>query len=89
MATTTTTAGEIYNVGTDRERSVRDVAGDIAKYFGLPEDKVVNVKDRAFNDRCVPFPRHGCAWVGGPGRGAGRVRGGVARATEAHSTACC
>lgn len=44
-------AGETYNIGTERERSVVDVAKDIAKHFGLPEDKVVNVKDRAFNDR--------------------------------------
>lgn len=43
--------GEIYNVGTERERSVLEVARDIAKHFNLPMDKVVNVKDRAFNDR--------------------------------------
>lgn len=43
--------GETYNIGTDRERSVLDVAKDIARHFGLPESKVVNVKDRAFNDR--------------------------------------
>lgn len=46
-----TRAGEIYNVGTERERSVLEVARDIAKHFNLPMDKVVNVKDRAFNDR--------------------------------------
>lgn len=44
-------AGETYNIGTERERSVLEVAQDIAKHFGLAEDKVVFVKDRAFNDR--------------------------------------
>ncbi|PNH06230.1 putative rhamnose biosynthetic enzyme 1 [Tetrabaena socialis] len=43
--------GETYNIGTERERSVLDVARDIAKIFNMPEGKVVNVKDRAFNDR--------------------------------------
>ncbi|GLC33613.1 Rhm1p [Pleodorina starrii] len=43
--------GETYNIGTDRERSVLEVARDIARMFNLPEDKVVFVKDRAFNDR--------------------------------------
>lgn len=46
-------AGETYNIGTERERSVLEVAQDIAKHFGLAEDKVVFVKDRAFNDRYV------------------------------------
>lgn len=43
--------GETYNIGTECERSVKDVALDIAKHFGLPADKIVHVKDRAFNDR--------------------------------------
>ncbi|MEW5306394.1 MAG: hypothetical protein WDW38_007332 [Sanguina aurantia] len=43
--------GETYNIGTERERSVLEVAQDIAKHFGLAEGKVVFVKDRAFNDR--------------------------------------
>ena len=43
--------GGIYNVGTDKERSVADVARDIAKYFALPEAKIIMVKDRAFNDK--------------------------------------
>lgn len=30
---------------------MQEVARDIAKMFSLPEDKVVFVKDRAFNDR--------------------------------------
>lgn len=43
--------GEVYNIGTERERTVLDVARDIAKAFDLPLSKVVHVKDRAFNDR--------------------------------------
>ncbi|KAF6250772.1 hypothetical protein COO60DRAFT_748723 [Scenedesmus sp. NREL 46B-D3] len=43
--------GEVYNIGTEKERSVLDVARDIARAFKLPEGKVVHVKDRAFNDR--------------------------------------
>ena len=43
--------GEVYNVGTEKERSVNEVAQDIAKYFGLPESKIIRVKDRAFNDK--------------------------------------
>ncbi|KAF8055288.1 RHM1 [Scenedesmus sp. PABB004] len=43
--------GEVYNIGTDKERSVLDVAKDIARAFDMPESKVVHVKDRAFNDR--------------------------------------
>ena len=43
--------GEVYNIGTDKERTVVDVARDIAKSFGLPVAKIIHVKDRAFNDR--------------------------------------
>ncbi|KAI8473068.1 MAG: hypothetical protein J3K34DRAFT_412096 [Monoraphidium minutum] len=43
--------GEVYNIGTDKERTVLDVAYDIAKYFNLDTSKVIHVKDRAFNDR--------------------------------------
>ncbi|WIA34952.1 hypothetical protein OEZ86_013233 [Tetradesmus obliquus] len=43
--------GEVYNIGTEKERSVLDVARDIRRAFKLPESKVVHVKDRAFNDR--------------------------------------
>lgn len=46
-------AGEVYNIGTDSERTVLDVAHAIAAYFKMDKDKVVHVKDRAFNDRCV------------------------------------
>mmetsp|Transcript_37783 Transcript_37783/g.89711 ORF Transcript_37783/g.89711 Transcript_37783/m.89711 type:complete len:362 (-) Transcript_37783:35-1120(-) len=43
--------GETYNIGTQKERSVMEVARDIARVFNLREDKVVHVQDRAFNDR--------------------------------------
>lgn len=43
--------GDTYNIGTERERTVKEVAGEIAKYFKLNPDKVVHVRDRAFNDR--------------------------------------
>ena len=45
--------GEVYNIGTQKERTVLDVAQDIAKVFKLPQDKIVHVRDRAFNDRCA------------------------------------
>ena len=43
--------GETYNIGTQRERTVRDVARDIAAVFNLPQGKISHVRDRAFNDR--------------------------------------
>jgi UDP-glucose 4,6-dehydratase len=43
--------GEVYNIGTEKERTVKEVAMDIADAFKLPASKVVHVKDRAFNDR--------------------------------------
>ena len=43
--------GETYNIGTQKERTVLEVAHAIAKMFGLPASKVIFVKDRAFNDR--------------------------------------
>lgn len=43
--------GETYNIGTERERTVTEVAKTIAKYFKLPDDKVIHVRDRHFNDR--------------------------------------
>ncbi|KFM28219.1 DEAD-box ATP-dependent RNA helicase 20 [Auxenochlorella protothecoides] len=45
------TVGETYNIGTQKERTVVDVATDIAKHFGLPANSIVHVRDRAFNDR--------------------------------------
>lgn len=43
--------GEVYNIGSKVERSVLSVAQDIASYFGAPLNKIVYVRDRAFNDR--------------------------------------
>lgn len=43
--------GETYNIGTQKERTVLEVAQAIADIFNLSPDKVVHVKDRAFNDR--------------------------------------
>ena len=43
--------GEIYNVGTNRERTVLDVAKDIAELFNMDVGKITHVRDRAFNDR--------------------------------------
>ncbi|KAE9599444.1 putative UDP-glucose 4,6-dehydratase [Lupinus albus] len=44
--------GEIYNIGTKKERSVLDVASDICKLFKLdPKESIEFVKDRPFNDK--------------------------------------
>ena len=51
--------GETYNIGTDEERSVLDVARDVAALFptqaqgaqGAQGAQVEHVRDRAFNDR--------------------------------------
>jgi len=43
--------GETYNIGTQKERTVLDVAGDIAKAFDLPTGQLTHVRDRAFNDQ--------------------------------------
>ena len=45
------TVGETYNIGTQKERTVMDVAHSIAKHFNLPMDNIVHVRDRAFNDQ--------------------------------------
>ena len=46
--------GETYNIGTQKERTVMNVAKAISKYFNLPEDRIIHVRDRAFNDqRCA------------------------------------
>ena len=48
--------GETYNIGTQKERTVLDVAHDIAAIFNLPADNITHVRDRAFNDqRCAPL----------------------------------
>jgi len=41
----------VYNVGSQKERTVLDVARDVAAIFSLPGGKIVHVRDRAFNDR--------------------------------------
>ena len=44
--------GEVYNIGTNEERTVSDVAKDICNYFNLqPDTNMVCVRDRAFNDQ--------------------------------------
>ena len=49
--------GQIYNIGTQKERTVMDVARDIADMFDLPADNITHVRDRAFNDqRCGVLP---------------------------------
>lgn len=53
--------GETYNIGTQKERTVLEVARDIAAAFDLPSDNITHVRDRAFNDqRCAPRPA--CLW---------------------------
>lgn len=48
--------GSIYNIGTQKERSVKSVVKTILKKFELGDDKIKHVKDRAFNDqRCAPL----------------------------------
>lgn len=43
--------GQIYNVGSIKERSVLEVAHDIAAAFGQVRPSIEHVRDRAFNDR--------------------------------------
>lgn len=44
--------GHVYNVGTQKERRVLDVAADVCKLFGLkPEETIHYVQDRPFNDQ--------------------------------------
>ena len=44
--------GETYNIGTNEERSVIQVADDICAHFNLdPHAKVEYVQNRLFNDR--------------------------------------
>ncbi|XP_057467481.1 trifunctional UDP-glucose 4,6-dehydratase/UDP-4-keto-6-deoxy-D-glucose 3,5-epimerase/UDP-4-keto-L-rhamnose-reductase RHM1-like isoform X2 [Actinidia eriantha] len=44
--------GHVYNIGTQKERSVLDVAKDICKLFGLDSNDVIEfVQDRPFNDK--------------------------------------
>lgn len=43
--------GETYNIGTQKERTVLDVAGDIARALDLPPTKITHVLDRVCNDQ--------------------------------------
>ena len=44
--------GETYNIGTKKERTVKEVAQEICGKFGLdPAESVEHVRDRAFNDQ--------------------------------------
>ena len=44
--------GETYNIGTNSERAVIDVANDICVHFNLdPLKSIEYVSDRLFNDR--------------------------------------
>ncbi len=44
-------AGETYNIGTKKERSVMDVAEEICNVFGLNKEETIQfVEDRPFND---------------------------------------
>ena len=43
--------GSVYNIGTQREKTVIDVARSVLNHFQLKEDKLKHVTDRAFNDR--------------------------------------
>lgn len=43
--------GETYNIGTQKERTVLDVATDISSIFDAPSDRITHVRDRAFNDQ--------------------------------------
>ncbi|XP_059664927.1 trifunctional UDP-glucose 4,6-dehydratase/UDP-4-keto-6-deoxy-D-glucose 3,5-epimerase/UDP-4-keto-L-rhamnose-reductase RHM1-like [Cornus florida] len=44
--------GHVYNIGTDKERRVIDVADDICKLFSLNPDAVIKfVENRPFNDQ--------------------------------------
>ena len=46
--------GQVYNIGTQKERSVLDVVGTIAKHLKVDTAKIKHVEDRAFNDqRCA------------------------------------
>lgn len=44
--------GEVYNVGTTKERTVKSVAETVCTYFGKdPAETITHVMDRAFNDQ--------------------------------------
>ncbi|EFN53003.1 hypothetical protein CHLNCDRAFT_7301, partial [Chlorella variabilis] len=52
FGTATGQVGQVYNIGSQQERTVLDVAADICAVFRLPAgSQVEHVRDRAFNDR--------------------------------------
>ena len=42
--------GEVYNIGTQKERSVLEVVSAIADHLKVDKSKIQHVEDRAFND---------------------------------------
>ena len=50
--------GEVYNIGTQKERSVLEVVNAIADHMKISKDKIQHVNDRAFNDQ-----RYACAFT--------------------------
>jgi dTDP-D-glucose 4,6-dehydratase len=58
------TTGEIYNIGTQKERTVMEVAHDVAAIFNLSPDQITHVRDRAFNDRRYYICDHKLAALG-------------------------
>ena len=45
------TDGQTYNIGSQMERTVINVAQDVLRHMGLPTENIRHVRDRAFNDR--------------------------------------
>ena len=43
--------GQTYNIGSPCERSVLSVAHDVLRLFQQPPERILFVRDRAFNDR--------------------------------------
>ena len=52
--------GQIYNIGTQKERSVTEVVSAIAAHFNLGKDAMEHVPDRAFNDQRCDATRRAC-----------------------------
>ncbi len=73
----------MYNVGSQKERTVLDVARDVAAIFSLPGGKIVHVRDRAFNDRRYYICDSKLAALGAPLRAAAPRRALAARGEAA------
>jgi UDP-glucose 4,6-dehydratase len=50
--------GHVYNIGTQKERSVLEVVQAIADHLGVGKDKIKHVEDRAFNDQRYSYLLH-------------------------------